>query len=76
VALLLELGQFAGPKGIFDTTYPGLRKWAQSDDGGVYGIVVDCNPNVIWFNRSSSALPASARILRLPSRREHGTRLH
>jgi multiple sugar transport system substrate-binding protein len=48
---LLELSKFPGPKGIFDETYPGLRKWPTSADGGVYGVDVDCNPNVFWFNK-------------------------
>jgi len=48
---LLELSQFPGPKGVYDKTYPGLSKWATSADGGVYGVDVDCNPNVFWFNK-------------------------
>jgi multiple sugar transport system substrate-binding protein len=48
---LLELSQFPGPKGVYDKTYPGLSKWATSAEGGVYGVDVDCNPNVFWFNK-------------------------
>lgn len=34
-----------------DSTYPGLIKWCSGPDGGLYGIPVDCNPKVFWFNK-------------------------
>jgi len=48
---VLELSQFPEVKKLYDATYPGLSKWPTSADGGVYGIDVDCNPNVFWFNK-------------------------
>ena len=32
-------------------TYPGLTDWTKSKDGGIYGVCVDCNPMVFWFNK-------------------------
>ncbi|CAA9317383.1 MAG: ABC transporter, substrate-binding protein (cluster 1, maltose/g3p/polyamine/iron) [uncultured Friedmanniella sp.] len=32
--------------------YPGLMKWVKKDGSeGVYGLPVDCNPKVFWFNK-------------------------
>jgi multiple sugar transport system substrate-binding protein len=32
--------------------YPGLMKWVKKDGTtGVYGLPVDCNPKVFWFNK-------------------------
>jgi multiple sugar transport system substrate-binding protein len=36
----------------FDDFFPGLVAWAKGADGkGVYGLPVDCNPSVFWFNK-------------------------
>lgn len=35
----------------FEDTFEGLRQWCQSEDGTIYGIPVDCNPAVFWFNK-------------------------
>jgi multiple sugar transport system substrate-binding protein len=35
----------------FEDTYPGLGQWCKGTDGKVYGIPVDCNPKVMWFNK-------------------------
>jgi multiple sugar transport system substrate-binding protein len=32
-------------------TYPGLQKFVKGKDGKAYGIPVDCNPKVMWFNK-------------------------
>ena len=32
-------------------TYPGLIEWCKDKEGGLYGIPVDCNPKVFWFNK-------------------------
>ena len=32
-------------------TFPGLVEWTKSADGGIYGVCVDCNPMVFWFNK-------------------------
>ncbi|HET9872923.1 MAG TPA: extracellular solute-binding protein [Propionibacteriaceae bacterium] len=50
--VLAELGADADIKAVFDKTYPGLRAWAQSADNKIYGIDVDCNPKVFWFNKN------------------------
>jgi multiple sugar transport system substrate-binding protein len=50
--VLADLTADAGIKAVHDMTYPGLRKWAESSDGKVYGIDVDCNPKVFWFNKN------------------------
>jgi multiple sugar transport system substrate-binding protein len=34
-----------------DSTYPGLIQWCKAESGGLYGIPVDCNPKVFWFNK-------------------------
>jgi multiple sugar transport system substrate-binding protein len=34
-----------------DEIYPGLLPWCKSKDGGIYGLPVDCNPKVFWFNK-------------------------
>jgi multiple sugar transport system substrate-binding protein len=31
--------------------YEGLWQWCKGPDGGVYGLPVDCNPKVFWFNK-------------------------
>jgi len=49
--VLVELGQYPEIKAAYDATYKGLRDWAKSADGGIYGIDVDCNPNLLWFNK-------------------------
>ena len=33
-----------------DKVYEGLYQWCKSDDGTLYGVPVDCNPKVFWFN--------------------------
>jgi multiple sugar transport system substrate-binding protein len=33
-----------------EDTYEGLIQWCRGEDGGLYGIPVDCNPKVFWFN--------------------------
>lgn len=32
-------------------TFPGLVEWTKGKDGGVFGVDVDCNPMVFWFNK-------------------------
>jgi multiple sugar transport system substrate-binding protein len=34
-----------------DSTFPGLMQWCKGKDGGLYGVPVDCNPKVFWFNK-------------------------
>lgn len=34
-----------------DSTFPGLIEWCKGEDGGLYGVPVDCNPKVFWFNK-------------------------
>jgi multiple sugar transport system substrate-binding protein len=34
-----------------DDIYPGLLTWCKSADGALYGVPVDCNPKVFWFNK-------------------------
>lgn len=31
--------------------HPGLYGWCKGDDGKLYGLPVDCNPKVFWFNK-------------------------
>lgn len=31
--------------------YPGLYGWCKGKDGKLYGLPVDCNPKVFWFNK-------------------------
>ena len=31
--------------------YEGLWQWCKGPDGGIYGLPVDCNPKVFWFNK-------------------------
>lgn len=31
--------------------YEGLYQWCKSEDGKLYGVPVDCNPKVFWFNK-------------------------
>jgi multiple sugar transport system substrate-binding protein len=54
---LMELTEFAGkadsPVKIEDF-YPGLLPWCQSG-GKTYGLPVDCNPLVFWFNQDMLA---------------------
>ena len=35
----------------FEDTFPGLSQWCKGEDGKIYGIPVDCNPAVFWFNK-------------------------
>jgi multiple sugar transport system substrate-binding protein len=50
---LVELTEFLGtPDGQKASgTFPGLVDWTKSKDGGIYGVCVDCNPMVFWFNK-------------------------
>ncbi len=48
---IMDLTSDPGCKAVFDQTYPGQQKWTQSKDGKIYGIGVDCNPKVFWFNK-------------------------
>jgi multiple sugar transport system substrate-binding protein len=34
-----------------DATFKGLIQWCKGANGGLYGIPVDCNPKVFWFNK-------------------------
>jgi multiple sugar transport system substrate-binding protein len=34
-----------------DSTFPGLIQWCKGENGGLYGVPVDCNPKVFWFNK-------------------------
>jgi multiple sugar transport system substrate-binding protein len=34
-----------------DSTFPGLIQWCKGAKGGLYGVPVDCNPKVFWFNK-------------------------
>ncbi|MBM7800396.1 multiple sugar transport system substrate-binding protein [Microlunatus panaciterrae] len=34
-----------------DDMYTKLLEWCKGPDGGVYGLTVDCNPKLFWFNR-------------------------
>jgi multiple sugar transport system substrate-binding protein len=40
-----------------DDLYPNLMEWCKPADGspGTYGLVVDCNPIVFWFNKDMAA---------------------
>ena len=31
--------------------YEGLYQWCKNADGKIYGVPVDCNPKVFWFNK-------------------------
>lgn len=31
--------------------YEGLYQWCKSEDGKLYGVPVDCNPKVFWYNK-------------------------
>ena len=51
---LVDLSEFLNspdsavkPNQIFE----GLYQWCKSADGGLYGLPVDCNPKVFWFNK-------------------------
>jgi multiple sugar transport system substrate-binding protein len=35
--------------------YPGLLPWCKDKDGGLYGLPVDCNPIVFWYNKTMLA---------------------
>ena len=50
---LVDLTEFLGtPDGKkASETFPGLVDWTKSKDGGIYGVCVDCNPMVFWFNK-------------------------
>ncbi len=51
---LVDLTEFLGtPDGKkASETFPGLVDWTKSKDGGIYGVCVDCNPMVFWFNKA------------------------
>ena len=51
---LVDLTEFLGtPDGKkASETFPGLVDWTKSNDGGIYGVCVDCNPMVFWFNKT------------------------
>ena len=34
-----------------DDVYKGLSQWCKGPDGSIYGLPVDCNPKVFWFNK-------------------------
>ncbi|MFT4164782.1 MAG: extracellular solute-binding protein [Microlunatus sp.] len=34
-----------------DDFHPGLLPWCKGEDGKLYGLPVDCNPLVFWFNK-------------------------
>jgi multiple sugar transport system substrate-binding protein len=57
---LIDLNAFASkpesPVKVADF-YPGLLTWCKAPDGGdaVYGLPVDCNPLVFWFNKDMVA---------------------
>ncbi|MEV6288111.1 extracellular solute-binding protein [Kribbella sp. NPDC051770] len=56
-----------------DSLYPNLMEWCKPADGspGTYGLVVDCNPIVFWFNKD---MAAAAGITENPAQRhENGT---
>ncbi|WP_161606173.1 ABC transporter substrate-binding protein [Microlunatus speluncae] len=54
--LLADFERFADQSGSeieLDKFYPGLMQWCRGPDGGgLYGVPVDCNPKVFWFNQS------------------------
>lgn len=31
--------------------HPGLMPWCKGEDGKLYGLPVDCNPLVVWYNK-------------------------
>ena len=51
---LVDLSQYLGSADSpvkDDAFYPGLMEWCrQSEGGGLFGVPVDCNPKVFWFN--------------------------
>lgn len=56
---LVDLTEFAGkpdsPIKVEDF-YPGLVPWCKPESGeGIYGLPVDCNPLVFWFNKDMVA---------------------
>ncbi len=56
-----------------DDLYPNLMEWCKPADGspGTYGLVVDCNPIVFWFNKD---MAAAAGITQNPAQlQESGT---
>jgi len=34
-----------------DDFHPGLLPWCKGEDGKLYGLPVDCNPIVVWYNK-------------------------
>ena len=50
---LVDLTEFLGTEDgkKASETFPGLVDWTKSKDGGIYGVCVDCNPMVFWFNK-------------------------
>lgn len=55
-----------------DQFYPGLMNWCRGPDGsGLYGIPVDCNPKVFWFNKE---LLAEAGITENPAQLQEAGR--
>jgi multiple sugar transport system substrate-binding protein len=61
MAKFIESGQLEDLTSFLETsespvkatdTYPGLIKWCKPVGGeGLFGIPVDCNPKVFWFNQ-------------------------
>ena len=61
MAKFIESGQLEDLTSFLETpespvkasdTYPGLIKWCKPVNGeGLFGIPVDCNPKVFWFNK-------------------------
>ncbi len=61
MAKFIETGQLEDLTSFLDSseapvkasdTYPGLIKWCRPVNGqGLFGIPVDCNPKVFWFNK-------------------------
>jgi multiple sugar transport system substrate-binding protein len=56
---LVDLTEFASKPDSpvkIDSFYPGLLPWAKPTSGeGIYGLPVDCNPLVFWFNKDMIA---------------------
>ncbi|MBP2415529.1 extracellular solute-binding protein [Microlunatus capsulatus] len=72
---LIDLTEFAGTADSpvkIDAFYPGLLPWCKTPTGeGIYGLPVDCNPLVFWFNKD---MVAAAGITENPQQKfEAGT---
>ncbi len=50
VALDEFLGSADSPVKV-DSFHPGLLPWCKGEDGKLYGLPVDCNPIVVWYNK-------------------------